>query len=209
MTIHHPLSSFNIVHMDPYYIYRYGLTASLSNYKSFNLIGSLSSFEDLERLLLAKANINVVLCEIYDARCNIAEGIKIIRGMIKKHPQISFILLTSIDNDGIFIQCGAHNHFLKRMQINRLINIISQIENRCFYLSEYNSFERELTDTELSILISFCHSHEIKQIGIANNFTYNYVSHIKRSIIKKLSLKNNFGFLRFIVFIKNNNTLSL
>lgn len=209
MAIHHPFSLLNIIHMDPYYIYRNGLTESLSNCKSFNVIGSLSCFEDLERLLSAKEHINVVLCEIYDASCNIAEGIKIIRRMIKKHPQISFILLTSIDNDAILMQCGAHNHFLKKMQIKSLINIILQIENRCVYFPEYNAIERELTDTELSILISFCHLHEIKEVGMANNFTYNYVSHIKRCIIKKMALKNNFGFLRLIASIKNNNILSL
>lgn len=209
MATHHPLPLFNIVHMDPYYIYRNGLTASLSNCKSFNVIESLSSFEDLERLLSAKENIDVVLCEIYDAKFNIAEGIKIIRGMIKKYPQIIFILLTSIDNDAILMQCGAHDHFLKKMKIENLIKIISQIKNRYVYFPEYNSLETELTDTELSILISFCHLHKIKEVGMANNFTYNYVSHIKRCIIEKLSLKNNFGFLRFIVSIKNNNILSL
>ncbi|ENJ4070359.1 hypothetical protein AB1D50_004110 [Enterobacter hormaechei] len=203
MPSYHTPSSFNLVHMDASYIYRNGVAASLISCSSINLIASLSSFEALEKFLLSETDINVVLCEIFDASNNIAKSIKIIRRMIKKHPGINFILLTGVEKNSLLMQCHAHGYLFKKMQIDDMINIISVIQNSRLNFFDCGSYEKELTEKELSILISFCHTPEMKQVCLTNDLSYNYISYVKRCIMKKLSLKNNLDFLSLIVFMTN------
>lgn len=159
--------------------------------------GFVSSFKGLEMFLSKNSSIDVIFCEMYDHLNNIFEGIYKLRQLVKSNPHIKFYLHTSVMYEKLQKQCYITDVYVKKISINECrfaLKNIAETNGKVVRFPDLITVNDELSESELKVLISFSHYHDVTKVSINTGLSYKYVSNLKGKIMQKLGIKSNAEF---------------
>lgn len=159
--------------------------------------GFVSSFKGLEVFLSKNKSVDVIFCEMYDHSNNIFEGILKLRQLVKNNSHIKFYLHTSVMFEKLQKQCYITDVYIKKISINEcrfVLRNIAEKDSRIVKFPDLTTVNDELSESELKVLISFSHYHDVTRVSINTGLSYKYVSNLKSKIMRKLGIKTNTEF---------------
>ena len=192
-----------IMIVDDHEVVRFGLTNLLARQQDWEVVTEAGSMAEA----IQQADEHEPDVIVMDIRLNDGSGIDACREIVKKHPQVKVIMLTSFAEDELLfnaISAGAVGYVLKQVGNDDLIraietiargealldpSITGQVLAKLRKASRVEAFA-DLTEQELKVLSLIAKGHTNKEIAtdlhLGEGTVRNYVS----SIFGKLGLSN-------------------
>jgi two-component system, NarL family, vancomycin resistance associated response regulator VraR len=169
-----------------------GLSIALQ--KDFNIVGKLSSANDIIKFLSTNT-VDVVLSDICTTNCNCLDVVESIK---KSFPKVKIILMTGI-LELSFIQraneLGVDSFIYKNISLDGMKNaIISTYQGYKIYPNSMPSKKTEifdnLTDREINIFREYCKGLTRKEIAQKFNYSESTIKQIFSAILDKTDFDN-------------------
>jgi len=208
------MKKINIVIVDDHKIMRDGIKAILSTDKTFKVVHESENGENLIAYLEKEyKKVNVVLMDISLPSINGIDATSIVLKLFKK---INVLALTMHDEEAYIvkmIKAGAKGYILKDASREELINAIKKVAlGQNYYSNEVsvtlinamikkdeNPPLPELTDRESQVIQLICNGNTNNDIAEILSISYRTVETHRRSIIKKLELKNTAELVKYAI----------
>lgn len=202
-----------LVIADDHYIFRKGLSSSLSSSSAITIVGEASNGKELIEIVDQKMP-EIVLTDI---KMPIINGIEATRIISSKYPKIGVIALSIYDSEELvteIINAGVSGYLLKNADMLEVINaIIAVSQKKCYYnsipnttftstkckmvINPENVLENKFTSLELSVMRLVCNELSNKEMALQLKTTIRSVESAKERLLKKTGSKNMVGIALF------------
>jgi DNA-binding NarL/FixJ family response regulator len=178
-----------------------GFESILNAEQDFEVIGC--AFNGLELLDALKIKTPDII--VLDIEMPIMDGKKTLKILQEQYPSISVIILSMTYELGVirqFLQMGAKAYLKKNCDIDEFIETIRDVHRRKYKLNNEissaitNSLRSKLTPAEINILKMMCDEYTSPQISESLGLSLNTVEFHRKSIFRKLGVKNVVGALK-------------
>lgn len=213
----------NIIIVDDHKIFRDGLIMLLNNFDFVSVVGQASNGEEFLELM-DKVTTDIVLMDINMPKMN---GIEATKQVLKSHPEIKIIALTSFADDEYIeqmISAGVEGYMLKRSDIEDFEKAIKKVAKGGSYFSSeiikvitrnlYKNKEQEskkqviakFTSREKEILHLICKGLNNEQIADLIHLSPKTIEKHKSSLFQKTE---TFNTVNLVIYAFKNQLISL
>jgi two-component system nitrate/nitrite response regulator NarL len=196
-------SKIKLLIVDDHPLVRDGLKARLESIPHFEVVGEAGNQEDALQLA-ASLPIDLILMDINLGR---SSGIQLTAELLKRHPQISVVILSMHDRAEYVtqaIEAGARGYVLKDAPAEEIIAAINSVADGASYFSsglkpEESTFKPSspLTMREQCILESIATGKSNKHIARELNLSVRTVETHRLNIKRKLNIEGQADLIRY------------
>lgn len=200
--MNHP-SKIKLLLVDDHPLVRDGLKARLESIEHFEIVGEAGNQEDALQLALSMA-VDLILMDINLGR---SSGIQLTAELLKRHPQISVVILSMHDRAEYVtqaIEAGAKGYVLKDAPAEEIIKAINSVAAGVSYFSSGLKPEEStlkpsspLTMREQCILESIATGKSNKHIARELDLSVRTVETHRLNIKRKLNIDGQADLIRY------------
>jgi DNA-binding NarL/FixJ family response regulator len=210
------MKKIKIILVDDHKIFLDGLIALLNNVNNIEIVGTVTSGEQLIEL------INLISCDVIitDITMNGMSGIELTKLLSKNYPQLKVLILSMHSNEEFVlnaVKSGAAGYLPKDVSFEELVEAINKIANgdqyfykdisENFFINYINRFkneqklleDEELTQREIEVLKLLAIGLSNKEIADKLFISIKTVDTHRSHIMQKLHLKNSAEIVLFAI----------